>query len=434
MFDTKQREQKMKMEDGMQIQTKNGLDYQIPVLLKTKLILSWKSGAYMFALMALVLVAAIAQADPVPVADQGSTTHGESAYSTPVVPLDQILNPSTPLSGNYPVHDSGVHAENWFWMDNHRIIFWTREKKIWDGDPLKTLAIILGPLSGEKRHAYAENIDVTKIWDVNSGAITRYRVGSVTCYQDGIINIAVPKNTESAGKPSDFEYLSGPMGLETAVDTTKKSRLYMYPGDCGNQPSAITRQYMEAHPDEYVKPLRKEDGFIVLGKHSYKNRGPVLPQDFVIFYPMNSPPLTLHMNNNLLRADYYNFANAYLFVDSRTVSGNSDRSSSIKVFIHILLAKGELREIKKPDAFSNASWVGGVRLTQRGIMWTNNVWSGESGIYLSHGEKVNQISHDSVTDGKVSPDGCRFAYMNVELNQPPLQGKLKVIDLCEEVQ
>lgn len=319
---------------------------------------------------------------------------------------------------------------------------------MWDGDPLKTLAIILGPLSGEKRHAYAENIDVTKIWDVNSGTITRYRVGSVTCYQDGIIDIAVPKNTESAGKPSDFEYLSGPMGRETAIDTTKKSRLYMYPGDCGKQPSAITRQYMEAHPDEYVKPLRKKDGFIVLGKHSYKNRGPVLPQDFVIFYPVGKAPLKLPLYNNteLALGDYYPFANAYMFEAGRaslgkksTVKITSDAANSIPVdyvpSVHILKPDGELKKVKVPDTFLNEFGVSGSFLTRRGILWITNVfWGAEPGIYLSRGEKVRRISSDSVVNGKVSPDGCRFAYMNVELNQPPLQGKLKVIDLCEEVQ
>lgn len=384
-----------------------------------------------FALTLFVLLSAsVAQADSTPESAQGSDAHNQLIDRPPFVPLEKILNPSMPLKGSYPIHTSGVYAGDWFWMDNHKIIFWTYEqsqtaKDVITGD----IAKLVGPQKTEQYHLYPSLVGVTKIWDVDGGNITRYRVGKVSCYQDGIINIHIREKPPGTGI-----LMTGPMGQEKPIDIASKPRWYMYRGDCGDQPSAVTKKYMEDHPEEYVKPLRKEDGFIVLGIHEYKNRGSALPQNFVVFHRTQQPSLTLQMNNDLLlNDDYFDFANAYLFLDRHMIAGDFGKPPRFELFIHILRPNGELREIKKPDALSGKEFPVPL-LSRRGVLWRRDAVTGDPGIYISRGNEVKEISPDSVVNGKVSPDGCRFAYLQVERNQLPLQGKLKVIDLCEGVQ
>lgn len=352
-----------------------------------------------------------------------------SASSLTVVPLDTIFNPTTPLEGDYPGHDSKTYAGDWFWMDNHKIIFWGYEKRDTARDTItKDIVRLVGPERADQFQVENQLSDVTLIWDVDNDNVSRYSTGRVFCYEDGNINLWVRERPPGKGM-----LLTGPLRQEKEADTNARPRWYMHRTDCGVQPSTITKLYMEEHPEEYVKPLRKEDGFIVLGKHRHKDRGEALLQDFITFHPINAPPITLHMNNFFVRDDYFGFAKTYLFVVSNTLFARDNGSQRTKIFNYLLQRNGELREIKIPKKFSNTSWSGGIHLTRRGILWAYAVSDGESAIYLSHEEKVHQISHDRVTFGKVSPDGCRFAYMNVERNQYPLEGKLKVIDLCEGV-
>lgn len=382
--------------------------------------------------MFVFLSATIAQADLAP-----TSAEENGAQSQRVVSLDKIFNPSIPLSDNYPTHSSGLYArgdEEVFWMDNQRIIFWTLEESQTAEDVIgRNIARFVGPQKADQLNLSPRHINVTQIWDVDRDDITQYRVGRVTCYQDGLINIGVPEDMKNAWKHWDLVALAGPLGQEKPVDKAAKPRWYMHSSDCGDEPSAITKKYMEDHPEKYVRPLRKEDGFIVLGTHEYGTRGSALPQDFVTYHPVGKPTITLKMSNDWpARIKYFHFARAYLLLDRRPIDVDLGRTPRFKSLFKVLQPNGGFREIKIPEALSDKG-VSVPYLSRRGILWAcNAINNSEPGIYISRGGEIKKISSDSVQEGQISPDGCRFAYLKHEKGQ--LGSRLKVIDLCEGVQ
>lgn len=386
--------------------------------------------------MSVFLFATIAQADQPPISAEES-----GAKSQGVVSLDKIFYPSAPLSGTYPTHSSGVYAggdreEALFWMDNQKIIFWTLEESQTAEDVIgRNIARFVGPLKADQLNLSPRHIKATKIWDVDRGEITQYRVGRVTCYQDGLINIGVPEDMKNAWKHWDLIALAGAMGQEKPVDKAAKPRWYMHSSDCGDEPSVITKKYMEDHPEKYVKPLRKEDGFIVLGTHDHGTTGPALPENFVTYHPVGKPAITLKMRNYWeLQNQYSHFARAYLVLDRRPIEVDFGKPPKFKSLFKVLQPKVGFREIKIPEALSDKGVIM-PHLSRRGVLWASYaINNSEPGIYLSRGEEIQKISSDSVEEGKMSPDGCRFAYLKHEKGQYQLERRLKVIDLCEGVQ
>ncbi len=360
----------------------------------------------------------------------------------PVVSLQNIISPASPMAGNYPEQSSGMYAGygEIYWMDNHRIIFWTYEPGRKAQDVInRDLAQLLGPRSADKYHLYTSPVEIIKIWDVNRGVIITYQAGRVACYQNGIIDRSVKVG-------HSIQFISGPIGHEIPIDRKQNQRRYMFVGDCGYKADPETKNFIDTHRDKLVIPLRRKDGFIVLGERDRRTLA-ADPQNYITFYPVGRSPIKLDMYNNyevyaLPRYRYSSFANAYIFGNEKMVVAKTSTAKIESVAskmppgyvpkIHLLKHDGSLVGVKVPETILDSIGATGIFLSKRGIVWTNDAFlGGKPGIYLSRGEQVRRIAPDSVVAGAVSPDGCRFAYVEQERDQYRLQGVLKVIDLCE---
>lgn len=338
-------------------------------------------------------------------------------YSQPVITLDEVVNPTSSMAGDYPVHTYGTYSGRFFWMDNHRLI-----KSVLDED---------------------KQIGAIESWDVDSGDTHRYGWGKIMCYADGMIDKIVYQIDSSKKISSIIQ--RGPLGQEKDFIFDKSVGVYDNRFECGEMPSEFTTRYLREHPDEIVVALRKGHGFLVVGKTEPVGlmRRTVLPNDRIIFHAVGKEPLDIPMNVKYegKLSDYYPFVHAYAFQNGAT--GIQDRDAYVNrpdnpvgsiTTAYILSTEGDVRKVKVPDIFLNGIGVSGPFLTRRGLLWANGRFrSSGQGIYLSRGEQVKKISSDDgFQEGVVSPNGCRFAY---QIRQHNILGNavitLKVIDLCK---
>lgn len=340
-------------------------------------------------------------------------------YSQPVVALDEVINPTSSMEGDYPVHTYGTYSGRFFWIDNHRLIMSVLDKD--------------------------KQIGAIESWDVDSGDTHRYGWGKIMCYADGMIDKIVHR-TGGASPKIQNTFQRGPLGLEKDFVFDKSVRIYNNDFECGDMPSEFTTQYVKEHTDEIVVALRKEHGFLVVGKTEPTGlmRRTVLPNDRIVFHAVGKVPQDIPMNVKYegKLSGYYPFVHAYAFHNGATgiqdgdahVNRPDNPAGSITT-AYILSTEGDVRKVKVPDVFLNGTGVSGPYLTRRGLLWANGRFrSSGQGIYLSRGERVKKISSDDgFQGGVVSPNGCRIAY---QVRQHNILGNavitLKVIDLCKQ--
>lgn len=322
-------------------------------------------------------------------------------YAQPTISLEEVINPSSSMEGDYPVLLYGtrpMYASGFFWMDNHRVI--------------------LNDIEGS-----GNNDRVIKVWDVDNDKISIYGQGSVGCYANDMIQRKIYKAGASPTAPGILQ--KGPLGQEKDFVFDKSIPTYDNKFECGDQPSPFTTQHVKEHPEDMVVALRDGHGFLVTGKRTFLSDGRtdnIWEQNAIMLHVPGREPKNISVpSKNVFVADYYPFVSAYVLYNATVGYRN----------IHLFLLNGEMRTVKPPTGISDGSY---PVLTRRGLLWLRGsvLPNPTNGIYLSRGEKVKKISSENVHGGKVSPDGCRMTYTTtaVDLFGKVTRPTLKVINLC----
>lgn len=356
-------------------------------------------------------------------------------YAQPIISLDEVINPTSSMDGDFPIETYGTYGGRFFWMDNHRLI--------------------LSVLDKDRQTAAIES------WDVDSGNTKRYGWGKIMCYADGMISKMVYQTQTGTSKMTPGVLQKGLLGQEKDFDYDKSIRVYDNTLECGDRPSVFTTQHVREHLDDIVVALRKEHGFLVKAKRTIFPDGrtdKILEQDEIVFHAPDKEPVRIQMIPWLegYLSAYYPFVKAYAFKNmakgekdrsiSRTLRHRKNTNGEIIAFgadglsrltdsAFILAVNGEVRKVKIPGVFLNGFGVDGPYLSRRGLIWLGRfVMPNEgSGLYLSRGEQVKRITSENSHDGVVSPNGCRMAYTTThidffgQLTKPTL----KIIDLCK---
>jgi hypothetical protein len=360
------------------------------------------------------------------------------------VPIEDIIYPKISLAKNYPIHDSKQYAGDWFWMDNERIIFWTYEENKKGKDAINgVLSKFLGTKLSDKYGVHSKLNEVIKIWNIDKNQFSMYKEGRVFCYDGQTVRTM----TFDDNNRSKSTIWLGLLGQEKEVQIDYKHSIpgIRYGEDCDkfNIATEKEKSYRTAHPDEILSTLRHDHGFLVMGTRD--KRIGLLPQDYITYYPNDAKPIKLKLLNNTegTRIEYIPFVNGYLFVSGKAASGKKSTFKSWTInanpipedyvpAIYFLSPNGELTKIPIPDFFRSNYGISGSALSKNGILWYASAFQGDTpGLYLSHDQTMTKLTNDSIIGGKISPDGCRFAYVNQEGGEATLNGRLKVIDLCK---
>lgn len=312
-----------------------------------------------------------------------------ASYAQPIISVDEVINPSSSMEGDYPIHTYGTYGGEFNWMDNQHLIFGGLDQATGRG--------------------------VIQSWEVNTGDITRYSWGRFDCYADGMVRKTVRDiNT----LPFDLDdQLRGLIGQEKIFVFDKKIRVYDTKLECGDPPSPFLIQHVKEQLDTIVTALRPEHGFLVRAKRTLRDDGStqgVLENGNVIFYRPGKEPLTLPVPfYGNLKATYFPFLGSYMLES--------------KGGIYALSPEGKVQTISYPKSFPLPSRRGFV------LVYGTTMPNKNNGIYLFRGEQRKRLSSENVRSGMISPNGCRLAYTTTRLD---LWGNitkptLKVMDLCE---
>ena len=351
----------------------------------------------------------------------------------PEMSVDEVINITSSMEGEYPVRTYGTYGPLHFWMDNQKIILSRRDEN---------------------------NDSIMLSWDVDSGDIQNLGKGKVGCFADGKVSKSIyPVGKVATSRPV---LQKGTLGQEKTFEYDKTVRVYNHRLECGSKPSAEITRHAKEHLEDVLTALRPEHGFLVTAKRSYYPDGrtkKVLQQDEIVYHPNGREPVHIPMVPWWEgRVDaYYPFVRAYAFenhvkgrmdlrasgtwmyrrnANGEVVGFSSDDKSMYRNAAFILGVNGEVRKVKVPDVFVNGFGVAGPYLSRKGIIWLGGSVrpNKSSGIYLARGEQVKRISSDNVKEGKVSPNGCRLAYTATSrrwIRGGMSKPVLKVIDLCE---
>lgn len=361
-----------------------------------------------------------------------------------IISIDEIVHSKISGGMDYPIHSSNQYAGDWFWMDNKRIIFWTYEESRKGKDAINgVLSRFLGTKVSNQYGIHPKLKEVIKLWDIDKNQFSMYKEGRVFCYDGQTVRTM----TFDDNNHSKSTIWLGAFGQEKEVEIDYKHSVpgKRYGEDCDkfNISTEQEKAYRVVHPDEVLSTLRHDHGFLVMGTRDKKIG--LLPQDYIIYYPNDTKPIKLKLLNNTegTRMEYIPFVNGYLFVSGKAASGKKSTFKSWAInanpipegyvpSIYFLSPKGEMTKISIPDFFRSNYGISGASLSKNGILWYTNAFHGDTpGLYLSHDQAMTKIADDSIISGKISPDGCRFAYVNQESGEATLGGRLKVIDLCK---
>lgn len=328
-----------------------------------------------------------------------------AGYAGPIISLDEVLNPSSSMEGDYPVKVYGTRpmfVHGFYWMDDHRVI--------------------LNDINKNENDAAIINI-----WNVNSGKISLYGSGSVDCYADGMIRKTIRKTVVGTSQVTTKIRQRGPLWHE--IDEKifdKRPRVYGNKFECGEPQSDFVTRYAEGHFDEIILPLREEHGFLVTAKKTLlpdgRTKHLVEHNEIVLHRPGKEPKFIPIPSKDLFVAAYYPFVSKYVLYNSAT--GWSD--------IHLLSPDGTIRTIKPPAGVPAGGY---PVLSRRGLLWLKGSVLPElnNGIYLSREEQIKRISSENVHGGRISPDGCNIAYTTTSVDYLGKVTKptLKVMRLCD---
>lgn len=298
--------------------------------------------------------------------------------------------------------DSAPRGRTW-WLDNERVIFPSNET--------------LAPRSESK----------ITIWNTASYQIAfSHPWDTVFCVSEGKVFYALENKSTKTVKVG---YYRG------SLDNTPE---YPFPGntpiddrfDCGWVPKASFSTQPPATGGPYRYKLRGENYLDIVEVESKSSKGRVIYHAWqndngkeMPFYPMKYTII------------YSEFLDAYVMARGDFNPANPEARS-----FWILDRNGDLKEVPYPPSLLKGR-VAVYPLKQGYLVHYNSgkltmTDSGDRGLYLMQGEKVQRLVVGSVYGVSISPNGCKAAFIHARntkeyLSQTKPYRTVKFIDFCK---
>lgn len=346
-----------------------------------------------------------------------STLQGKAPPVPPPKPIVPV--PDYPKV-SFPILDSGFLAgdlENYWWIDNDRVMFEGYEAGTEDPDWEKK--------SREQRQAEGRYYRPLKggfyTWDVRKNTVTLYRRDVWNfCYEDG--EAYFRKLGEG---PEKFIDMRGPLGKEREIAGAK-------PGSRPDQRSFKHYPcWVEGEPRARgMVPLRRDWGTIVMGVPT-----PQQPNDPVLFIPPQGDSIVLPiLRNKWGYVIYAPWRDRYLLVDD---SANTTKMPEV----WWLLKDGRTEAIPIPHTgYQSASFLPvkpGIVMTG---YWRPGVRRPEEMFLLADDGSVSSFARAWRDRGQfrkgISPNGCRVAFSGNHCDEANTRNiqcfTAQMIDFCEK--